>query len=329
MSESTSDVDVQVLTGNNNLNSEDNSDSISMSKIDNLPESTVEKNPSTVVPNKINPTACAGGCNSNKPPLVYALGKIGYDFGSEARRDSFIQNMGGQNPNNPIQLLEYLNLGDYWKSNFHTVTRITWTLNIDQTPIYAIQPVGAFSEVGYKQLLDFLSAQVNEGVERVSVPGYVGGKVTLLSGQTVPVIVPEIVGMASWSTGALVKAVVGDEKADSEKAKKITNFLERIYYELRNLGLSSRERALNYAATNAFQVEHVFDSCLQEALELDTIDVEPSPICRAGSDCWDVKLVFFNPKQRMERARDIHRFTIDVSDVIPVTVGNVKHWSVY
>jgi cyanobactin maturation PatA/PatG family protease len=343
----TPEVEVQ-LAESNSLNSEDNTSSVSMSEVDSgkdlsvtesmeapssvnsLIETTAVENTSLVMPSQINPAACNGGCNGGKPSLVYALGRVGHDFGTEARRDSFIQSMGGGNPDDPAQLVEYLKLGDFWKSNFHAATRITWTLNIDATPIYAIQPVGAFNEVGYKQLLDFLSQQLNEGVERVSIPGFIAGKVALLSGQTVPVIVPELIGMASWSTAALVKAVVGGEEfAESEKAKKLTNFLDRIYYELRNLGVTSQERALNFAATNAFQVGHVFESCLQESLELDTIDVEPSPICRPGSDCWDVKLVFFNPKQRMERARDVHRFTIDVSDVIPVTVGTVKRWSVY
>ncbi|MCP4549327.1 MAG: peptidase S8, partial [bacterium] len=62
---------------------------------------------------------------------------------------------------------------------------------------------------------------------------------------------------------------------------------------------------------------------------LDQIDVERSPICRPESDCWDVKLTFFNPTKRIEQARVVYRFTIDVSDVVPVTVGPVRHWHVY
>ena len=54
-----------------------------------------------------------------------------------------------------------------------------------------------------------------------------------------------------------------------------------------------------------------------------------SPICRPGSDCYDVTLSFFNPKERLTVARKEYRFTIDVSDVVPVTVGEVRAWSVY
>jgi cyanobactin maturation PatA/PatG family protease len=341
MSEQTPDVDIQ-LAESHSLNTEENTSSISMSEVDSgkelsvtesmempssvnsLIETTAVENTSLVMPSQINPAACGDGSCGKRPPLVYALGTIGYDFGSEARRDSFIQSM-EENPDNPAELLKYLVDG----IGIHAVTRITWTLSIDATPIYAIQPVGAFSDVGYKNLLNFLSEQINEGVERVSIPGYVGGKVALLSGQTVPVIVPELAGMASWSTAALVKTFVGGESADSVRAQKLTNFLERVYYELRNLGVTSEERALNFAATNAFQADKVFVSALEHEFELDSIDVEPSPICRPGSDCWDVKLGFFDPKHRMEQARQIHRFTIDVSDVIPVTVGAVKSWSVY
>jgi hypothetical protein len=39
--------------------------------------------------------------------------------------------------------------------------------------------------------------------------------------------------------------------------------------------------------------------------------------------------MFFNPVKRLEQARRAYRFTVDVSDVVPVTVGNVRHWDVY
>jgi hypothetical protein len=63
-------------------------------------------------------------------------------------------------------------------------------------------------------------------------------------------------------------------------------------------------------------------------MELDEIDVVRSPICRPESDCWDVKLTFFDPSRMLDRARKVYRFTVDVSDVTPVTVGSVRSWSV-
>jgi hypothetical protein len=61
-------------------------------------------------------------------------------------------------------------------------------------------------------------------------------------------------------------------------------------------------------------------------MALDSITVEKSPFCRMDSDCWDVKLIFFDP-ENSNRAQKVYRFTIDVSDVLPVTLGAVRSWS--
>ena len=108
----------------------------------------------------------------------------------------------------------------------------------------------------------------------------------------------------------------------------ITNFLQRVYSEVRNLGLEPRDRALNFAATNAFQIERVFTQVAAAGLQLDQIDVERSPICRLDSDCWDVVLYFFNPANVLGEARRAFRFTVDVSDVVPVLIGDIREWAV-
>jgi hypothetical protein len=38
-------------------------------------------------------------------------------------------------------------------------------------------------------------------------------------------------------------------------------------------------------------------------------------------------LVFFNPLKRFEEARHVYQFTVDVSDVVPVTVGELRTWA--
>jgi len=86
---------------------------------------------------------------------------------------------------------------------------------------------------------------------------------------------------------------------------------------------------MNFAATNAFMAAAVFEQAVGKDLMLDSIETERSPVCRPDSDCWDVKLTFFNPKERLTVARTVFRFTIDVSDVVPVTIGDVRSWSVY
>lgn len=238
----------------------------------------------------------------------------------------------GANPQDPQQLLAYL------EENPWDTAAITWTLSLDTTPIYAIQPFGAYAERGYERLRQFLREQLEEGVERISVPGAIVGQVMLMSGQTVPVILPTLRCMYSWTTSALIKAICGNAPAESaseqdreaygQRSQSVINFLERVYYELRNLGITPQERAINYSATNALNVEQIFESAIREEMDLDTIEVEPSPLCRPDSECWDVKLTFFNPRQVFQQARKVYRFTVDVSDVCPVSVGRVRSWFV-
>jgi len=287
----------------------------------------------------IAPSACA--CGGNSPSqLVYVLGQLGFDFGTEARRDAFIQNMddpatgGPPNPQDPVQLLSYL------QNNPWAAAALIWTLSLDGTVVYAVAPQGPFASDAYKLLRQFLEEQRTKGAERVSIPGMISGNVRLFNGQVVPVIHPEIRGMCNWTTDALIQAVAGappaesapqaDKQAYTDKVDGIRSFLERLYYELRNLGITPQERAMNYAGANAFHIETVFESAMKEPedMDLESIEVEHSPVCRPDSDCWDVKLHFFFPARQVQTVRKVYRFTVDVSDVVPVTVGPVRSWFV-
>ena len=230
---------------------------------------------------------------------------------------------------------------------------LIWTLNIELTPIYAIRPVGGFTAEVYQRLVQFLDGQTrapddDDYVERVSIPGYLSGEtITLYSGQVLPVLVPNIRGMFAWNVNTLINVVLDAVK---DKQKKLTpqqikdkalpppeegvnkardslrNFLDRIYFDLRNLGQTPAERALNFTATNAFQAAVVFADSASQGMQLDCITTERSPFCRKDSDCWDVKFRFFDPEND-RRARLVSRFTVDVSDVYPVLVGPFRTWS--
>lgn len=271
---------------------------------------------------------CRGGLiqpsQTAEKQLIYALGELAYDFGTEARLDYFVQQMGGKdaNPYDPLKMAEHM------ESSPDQSNAVIWTLNIDGNPVYAIRPDNEFAVLTYNQLVRFLVDQEEHGVERISVAGHISGEVRLFNGTVVPAISPVLRGMFNWSTDALVEAVVG-EKADDAKSKGIKTFLERVYDEFRNLGASSEERSMNFAATNAFQLKEVFEDAIEEDMVLDTIEVETSPICRPDSDCWDVKLIFFDPKNRLERARKVYRYTVDVSDYLPVTVGKMRTFYKY
>ncbi len=263
------------------------------------------------------PSECASCSAGKQIQLVYALGKLGYDFGTQARRDSFTQ-----------AIPEGMNILDYLAQNPFEAQSLIWTLNLDATPIYAIMPSGAYASVTYERLRSFLGD--DENIERVSIPGYIAGSVRLLSGEIVPAIIPEVRGIYGWSVAALIenlRQTYPTGPSEEEYSNKIREYLERIYYEFRNLGVTPQERALNFSATNAFQIADVMSTGTAADVGLDTITVEKSPICRADSDCYDVKLQFFN-LQDSRRAGKVYRFTVDVSDAIPVSIGRVRSWSV-
>ena len=289
----------------------------------------------------------SNGITPSQPPqdvtnIVYVIGTLGYDFGTEARRDSFKQLMPAvtigntQIPANPYDARQMV---DYLANNLSEAKSLIWTLNMELTPIYAIEAVGSFAREVYEALQELLAGEVEAEdaeryIERVSIPGKLTGRtVKLFSGQVVPVIEPVSPrGIYGWRVNTLVgsalEAVRGEQaEADDEQMRRsLSSFLNRVYYDLRNLGQTSQDRALNFAATNAFQAAQTFSTAVAAGMELDSIAVTKSPFGRMDSDCWDVQLKFFDPENN-RRAKKVFRFTIDVSDFIPVTLGEVRSWS--
>ena len=267
--------------------------------------------------------ACS--CGGGEPPqIVFALGALWFDFGTEARYDALVQQLGDPvRANNPTELIAFM------RQNPQFMAGITFILMQEQIPLYAIQPAGPFALQIYTAMLDALESSLDETrnkEQRVSIPGMIAGSTRLMNGMTVPVVFPDLRGMYKWQSHELIaaaKAAVGDEVADDDE---ILNFLNRVYYELRNLGIAPADRAINFAATNAFQTRQAFAESAGRQLALDTIDVVKSPICRPDSDCWDVQLQMFDPENE-RRASRIYRYTVDVSEILPVTVGPVRSWA--
>ncbi|MBD2301204.1 PatA/PatG family cyanobactin maturation protease [Nostoc sp. FACHB-190] len=294
------------------------------------PASSTFPNSSNIAPSAV----------SNK---VYALGTIGYDFGSEARRDTFKQLMpvveinGVLVPSNPYDARQMVN---HLELNPAEAKSLIWTLNQELTPIYALEPQKAFANEIYTVFQRLLAGQIqpessDEHIERISIPGTLTDRtVELFSGQVVPVLaLPNIRGMYGWQVNPLVEAAINAVSPEASAPntvamrRSLKSFLHRIYYDLRNLGQLDRDRALNFAATNAFQAASTFELAIGSGMELDSIEVEKSPFCRLNSNCWDVKLKFFDPENG-RRAKKIYRFTIDVVNIMPVTLGQVRSWSV-
>jgi PatG C-terminal/Subtilase family len=306
---------------------------------------------------------CGNGRNG-KHHYVFAIGMVGFDFGTLARRDSFQQLMTAEfgpsaNPYNPLQLCDYLD------ANRAESTKLIWTLNLELSPIYAIEAELAYAEDIYSFLRSALRGEslspddpqyAENHVSRVSVPGVLTNRTArLFSGQVVPIVVAQPRGLFAWNTQQLTDAVIEAIKAklasqeppqelsedDARNARIfVRNFLDKLYHQFRNLGQTSPDRALNFSATNAFQATDTIVSAIDPVTAglipapkdrkgfytLDTVSVSKSPYCRFDSDCWDVQLVFFDPVNVLQ-ARLVFQFTLDVSDQMPVTLGPVHQWT--
>jgi cyanobactin maturation PatA/PatG family protease len=270
---------------------------------------------------------------------VYALGTIGYDFGDETRRDTFQQQMAPAEVNGimvPADPYDARQMVEHLDRNPDESRSLIWTLNLDGDTIYALESTAG--DV-YEMFLQMLAGQLepeasDEFVERVSIPARRTKRtVELFSGEVVPVVtVPYPRGMYGWKVNTLVNSAMAaisrqvDEAQEPLVRQALIAFLNRVYNDLRNVGQTSRDRALNFAATNIFQAAVTFARAIVDRRQLDTINVEKSPFCRRDSDCWDVKLEFYDPESS-SRARKVFRFTLDVVQLMPVTLGEVRSWS--
>lgn len=272
---------------------------------------------------------------------VFALGRVGYHFLNERARDDFASRMadGGigsraSNPSVPAQVIAHLMVHP------SDAQRLVWTLESDNGPIYALIPEGVNASEIYNVLVGLLEGQYQPSpnalpIERVSLPGHNRGRrVKLLNGQTTPVIhLLDTRGVYSWNVAALIDEAMAHASITLDRCgidrlqQVLTNFLNRVYHDLNSLGQTSRDRALNFAVTNIYQVTSVFLEALKEGRTFAGVKIEKSPFCRLQSDCWDVILDFVDP-ENPERAIKVFRFTIDVSDIMPVTIGQLKSWFV-
>jgi hypothetical protein len=326
---------------------------------------------------------CGCGCGGAKAAKtaiqrVFALGRIGYDFGSEARQDSIRQFLPrGPDPMAPPPPITTAGLikalvpdGDVQPE----VERIIWVLKLDQTPIYAIRPSGAFAFDGYGKILAALAAQEGipfpppvpeptpggrgrgraaeepanpiapETVDLFSIAGVIAGEIRLMSGEIVPVVVPASRGIILWDLRASLKRFMEqleshprsgpaqdlftNDRGTFERLflKQASDFRDMMTRKYRNLGLLGRDRALNFAATTANAVFSFLFEMVGLSLIIDDISVLPSPACRVGSECYDVQLRTFRESDVTAALRTF-QFTLDVSDTIPVNIGNVAAWS--
>jgi cyanobactin maturation PatA/PatG family protease len=321
-------------------------------QLEGLAEPTEDMVP-TASTQAVGPSTCGcggtcGGKTPSTPQKVFVLGNLSFDYSTRSRRLWFAQDMRNRlndgkgplpNVDDPQTLVEYLTKrdpinytildGQQFQSRAN-IPAFHWVLTIDDTPVYAIAPSGPFAFEIHDTLVSFLRDQFDEGAERISVAGVIAGQVKLFWGDTVPLLVPDVRGMFSWTTKALVNATIQElDAGPADVRDATTDFLNRMYDQLRNLGITSQQRALNYAVTDALVLQKIIIDARADRFkgyELDTCIATKSPICRADFDCWDVNIIWYDPNN-LQRARRGFRFTVDVSDVMPVIIGQRKEYS--
>lgn len=279
------------------------------------------------------PSSVGGSPLRGPGSLVFALGTLGYDFGSEARRDVFARFMVAEGTQGDAR--DERRVVNHLAGHPADAAALTWVLSVDRAPAYAIEPVGPYAAPIHQQLVRLLAAQLalepEQRIDRVSLPGRsTDRRVELLSGERLAVV--EVEGLrglhglsaAALATAAAALRATGD--GDDALRNALAEFLERVYVDMANLGCTPAQRALNFAATNAYQLADTFAAALARGMVLESADTVRSPVCRLDSDCWDVRLRFFDPDNG-RRSWRLFRFAIDVSEVMPVTLGEVRSWS--
>lgn len=265
-------------------------------------------------------------------PLVFAVGTLGYDFDSQARRDAFSRFMASD----PATVDDRRRVAEHLATNPADAGALTWTLSTGGAPLYAVEPVGPYAADVHARLVRLLGLQLaarEEGtpIERVTLPGWLSGRrVELHSGAILASVeVDALRGLHGLDVAALTDAAVAHLRPEGARGDALRaavgEFLTRVYVDLANAGCTPAQRALNFAATNAYQVADGLAEMLRRRMALEAIDTQRSGACRADSDCWDVVLRFFDPDNG-RRARRLLRFTVDVSDIVPVTLGAIRGW---
>ena len=116
---------------------------------------------------------------------------------------------------------------------------------------------------------------------------------------------------------------------DPAKRRAVGTFLDRVVHEVAAAAARRPPSAINYSTTGAAIIGGVFDEVLKspEPMELDSIGAEPGPPCRVcGSDRRGTGQLSY--RRQVQTTRMVYRFTVDVSDVVPVMVGPMRSWSV-
>ena len=186
------------------------------------------------------------------------------------------------------------------KEPWHAAT-LHWTLNVGSLPVYVIRPEGPFAGGLRPSAAIFRRAVSAEGradrrSRRDHGPGDPAQRPARASDQSRLEGAVQLADGRVDRCGAQLPRRCSASGNAEELRPLIREFLDRIYFELRNAGRTPQERALNYAGTNLVSLKQ-FLGMLHSRRTLDMIRVDRSSVCRPSSDCWDITVSFFDPEQ--------------------------------
>jgi hypothetical protein len=169
-------------------------------------------------------------------------------------------------------------------------------------------------------------------VARIAVAGEVVGTAQLGTGETVEILAPDLRGTASWNTQRLLDALLGSNAlATADGAREfVGRVVAKLYEESQNDGKSPQSRAVNWATTSAirdlqnFFLNDTFRRFLGglENAAVNEVTVQESTCRRTGLE-FDVAISLFSFENTM-RGEIVLTTSVDVSDVVPVTLGRTR-----
>ncbi len=171
---------------------------------------------------------------------------------------------------------------------------------------------------------------------KVAIAGTLSNKrVTLLNGQQVEVIHPDLRGMSTWNSARLLRVALKTFKGlagvvEADAWGFVARVTSRLYELARNDGKTPQDRAMNWACTVFLQqvrpllLSRTFRDSLGGLNTAAVNDVQVRPAaCQESGGEYDVELSLFSIENAL-RGLTVLASKVDVSDVVPVTLSPTR-----
>jgi hypothetical protein len=255
------------------------------------------------------------------PTLVFALGSVGFEIPTDLAYEALEQNRKSVGIDGSVA--DAAVMGRLLAERPSLAEGLTWLLQENGNPIYALEPQGPLAAEIYSNLAEILTAQVLGEVDTISIPGLrMSSMRSLRDGTRVPRVVMEVTrGLYAWT----VESSVARTGINVESSEILLSILRKIKDESRNDGAGGPYRTLNYLLANPVQLTMSAVIAQREGFTFGGLNILRSTFSRPYSECWDIELAFVDTENEF-RAGLIHRHTVDVADILPVSVGALKAW---